>query len=374
MKIKVCHVTSAHSRYDGRILKKECTTLSENGYDVTLLVNDEKGDEIVDGVKIVSTMFVPKNRIERFLRSSRKMYLKAIEMNADVYHFHDPELIPLGNRLKRKKKKVIFDSHEDVPATIVDKDWIPKLLKKIVMALYKGYEKYSIQKYDALIGVTDSVVSRFLRANKNTAMITNYPITKNYQSHDRKSSRTLCFAGGINQSWKHRSIIRALEKIENVKYILAGPSEQEYLVNLQQEIGWEKVEYKGLVPREDVDEKIYSQSNVGLAIHYSHQIAVGGGTLGTTKFFEYMLAKLPVICSNFDMWRKIIKTNNCGVLVDPNSDEEIKKAIEFLLDNPEVAQRMGENGYGAVLKLYNWESQAKILLNLYESITKDACK
>ena len=103
--IKVCHVTSAHSRYDVRIFHKECKSLAKNGFDVTLLVNDSLEDELIDGVSIKSTNFNPRNRFERMIKSQKHIKRKAIEIDAHIYHLHDPELLPLGNKLKRLGRK-----------------------------------------------------------------------------------------------------------------------------------------------------------------------------------------------------------------------------------------------------------------------------
>ena len=127
--IKVCHMTTVHDRYDSRILKKECVSLANAGYDVTLLVADNLPDENFKNVKISSIDFSPKNRLDRILNSKKQMLKKALLINADVYHFHDPELIPVGLSLKKKNKKVIYDSHEDYPNDIKEKKlWIPKFI------------------------------------------------------------------------------------------------------------------------------------------------------------------------------------------------------------------------------------------------------
>src|SRR5665648_779605 len=91
--IKVCHVTSAHNRYDVRIFHKECKSLARKGFDVTLLVNDNITNEILNDVKIVSTQFRPNNRLERIVKSKKHLRREMIEIDADIYHFHDPELL-----------------------------------------------------------------------------------------------------------------------------------------------------------------------------------------------------------------------------------------------------------------------------------------
>src|SRR5665648_1215595 len=136
-KIKVCHVTSAHPRYDVRIFHKECKSLANNGFDVTLLVNDNLTNEFINGVKIVSTQLKPKNRYDRMVKSKKNIKKQMLELDADIYHFHDPELLPEAGWIKYKGKKVIFDFHEDVSQQILFKKWIPQQIRHIVSLVYK---------------------------------------------------------------------------------------------------------------------------------------------------------------------------------------------------------------------------------------------
>lgn len=365
MKKKVCHITSAHSRYDVRIFIKECATLAKNGYDVTLIVNDNKTDEINNGVKIVSTKFKPKNRLERFFISKKLLLAKALEVDADIYHLHDPDLLPLGNKLRRKGKKVIFDSHENIPLQIMDKGYIPKVFRKSISQLYRKYEMDVIRNYNAVIGATPSVTKRFKEINANSETITNYPIVSE-EMNKAMPSRTICYAGGISPQWNHDKIINAIEEIGHVKYILAGNSTKKYMKMLKELKGWDKVDYRGKIPYEQV-KKIYSESLAGMAINYSSQTR-DEGNLSNTKLFEYMENGLAVICSNFILWKEIVNKYNCGICVDPNNTDEIREAIEYLINNPQKAIQMGQNGRKAVLEKYNWESQAEVLLELYRNI------
>ena len=366
MKKKVCHITSAHSRYDVRIFIKECASLAKNGYDVTLIVSDNKPDEINKGVKIVSTKFKPRNRLERFFNSKKLLLAKAVEVDADIYHLHDPDLLPLGNKLKRKGKKVVFDSHEDVLNQIMDKPWIPSIMRGIVSKVYSIYEKFSLKNYDAVISVTPHIVERLSKINPNTVMITNYPIIKSNNIVYSKGSNNICFAGGVTEQYHHENIISAIEHIDDVKYILAGSSTGEYVTRLKSLPGWRKVEYLGFISHSEV-EKIYSKSALGIALHYSNQ-AKNEGTLGVVKLFEFMAAGLPVICSDYRLWKEIVEGNNCGICIDPNNVQEITKTINYILNNPEKAKKMGENGRKAAVEKYNWGTQEKVLLGLYKTL------
>ena len=366
MNKKVCHITSAHSRNDIRIFLKECISLAKNYYDVILIVNDSEPDEVNKGVKIISTKFKPRNRLDRFLNSKKLLLAKAIEVDADIYHLHDPDLLPLGNRLKSMGKKVIFDSHEDIPKQIIDKVWIPKIFRRFISNVYSLYEKNSLKKYDAVITVTPHIVERLLKINPNTVMITNYPIVDLDSNVNRKPNNSICFAGGVCSQYNHEKIIKAIEKIENIEYILAGDGSKEYLSLLQSLPAWGKVNYLGKVPYKEV-KNIYINSIAGLALDYSSQ-GKEQGTLGVIKIFEYMEAGIPVICSNYKLWKEIIEGNNCGICVDPHNIEDITKAIKYILNNPEKAKKMGENGRKAVIEKYNWGTQERILIDLYERL------
>lgn len=364
MNNKVCHITSAHGRYDVRIFMKQCRSLAKNGYDVTLIVNDDKDDEVNDGVRIISTKFAPKNRIERFLNSKKLLLRKALEVNANVYQIHDPDLLFIGNKLKSMGKKVIFDSHEDVPAQIMEKYYIPAILRGILSFFYKILENRSIKKYDALISVTPKVVKRFLNSNKNSYMITNYPIIdSNSNVDDNSYKNAICFAGAINEDWKHDKIIRALESVEDVKYYLAGSGKEDYLESLKKLPAWDKVYYKGRISHTQVKE-LYKNSIAGMALHYSYQLA-GEGSLGNTKLFEFMEAGLPVICSNYQLWKEIIDKHKCGIAINPDNINEIEESIKYFINNPAEAKIMGKNGRKAVVDIFNWGTQEEVLIGLY---------
>ncbi len=311
MSKRVCHITSAHGRYDVRIFIKQCQSLARNGYDVTLLVNDDKNDETLEGVKIVSTRYTPRARMDRFIYSKNNLLGKALAIDADVYQLHDPDLLPLGAKLKRLGKKVIFDSHEDVPQQIKDKRWIPGPLRNLIAFIYGIYEMYTVKKLDAVISVTPHIVERFRGINDNAVLVTNYPIVDNNEITDKNPEKAICFAGGVTRQYRHYNILRAIQDIDNVKYILAGPATKSYLGFLKGVSSWGKVEYKGVIPHWQV-QNIYSRSIAGVAIHKSTQ-AGKIGSLGGVKLFEFMSAGLPVICTDYILWKRIIDKYKCGI-------------------------------------------------------------
>lgn len=369
--IKVCHITSVHNRYDTRIFLKECTSLAQAGYDVTLLVADEKPPEVKNAVSIISVAGLLNSRVKRIIKSSKIMFNKALEIDAEIYHLHDPELLPLARKLKRKGKKVIFDSHEDVCGNILRKQWIPKIIRPIVFFIFKCYSNFVFSKLDYLIGVTPHLVEKLKISNPRTEIITNYPLLNLEDNNIERSTyntKSFCFAGGITEQWNHQTILSALEDLD-ATYDLMGRAEPGYLSKLQKSNSWDKVKYHELIPQQKVME-ILSSCSVGLAmLDYSENTGGKIGTLGNTKLFEYMQAGLPVICTDFLLWKEIIEKWNCGICIPPGDTIPLKEAMQRMIDNPDTAEEMGRNGKRAVLEEFNWGIEERKLLKLYKQLS-----
>lgn len=365
---KVCILTTVHPPFDTRIFHKQAKTLVDAGYDVTLIAQHDK-DEVVDGVKIVA-LPKPKNRLQRMFRLTLKAFRLALKQNAHVYHFHDPELIPVGLLLKASGKKVIYDVHEDVPQQILSKEWIPGFLRKIISCFTVLIENFASRAFDAIIPATPAIGERFERLNWNTVIVQNFPLLDElYQEKmSHKKEKAVVYIGVISVQRGINEMVTAmglLKKHRDAKLLLGGkfiqPSLEEQVKKLP---GLERVEFLGWLDRFQVAE-VLSKSTVGLVlIHPEPRYKVSY----PVKLFEYMSAGLPVIASNFPLWKEIVEGNNCGITVDPLNPYEIAEAIEYLLDNPDVCAEMGRNGRKAVEEKYNWEAESMKLVELYRSI------
>ena len=261
---------------------------------------------------------------------------------------------------------MIFDAHEDTQEQIMDKTWIPRLLRKLVSATFNIYQKHNLKKYDALITVTPKIAEKLLHYNRNVHIVTNYPILTHPQQEAMGADKYLFFAGGISEQWCHESIIMAVNTFDGIRYKMAGIEDKKYLMKLQQTEGWDKVDYLGRIKHDSV-EKIYSGAIAGMAVNECTQIREEG-SLGNTKLFEIMAASIPVICTNYRLWKEIVENNHCGICVESNNIGQIANAIEYLVNNPQVAKTMGKNGRSAVEQKYNWTTQEKILFDLYENL------
>lgn len=365
---RICHVTSLHSAYDARIYLKQCRSLAKMNYSV-YIVAPNTDDNVVDGISIVGVRLKNRCRIFRII-DFRHIYNSALNIDADVYHIHDPELLPYALKLKKKGKKVIFDSHEDMPFLIKEKKWLPKWSRLIISYLYSCYESYVLKRIDAVVSVTPLMTERLKLINSNTVEITNYPLQDDKFIDNRKWGDSICFAGGISPQWMHENIIDSLSQTSGIQYEIAGLADDNYLEQLKQISGWRNVNYRGGIDHSLVFGFI-QESSVGMALNdYCANVGYKMGSLGNTKLFEYMRAGIPVICTDFTLWSKIIKENDCGICVNPHNIDEIVNAIKLLFSDRENAIAIGNNGRKSFENYYNWGTQEPILLEMYESIMK----
>jgi len=364
---KICHLTSVHSPFDVRIFHKQARSLVRAEYDVTLIAQHDK-EEIVDGVKIINLQ-TPRNRIERMTKTVWSAYIKAVQVDAEIYHFHDPELIPVGMRLKRLGKTVIFDSHEDVPKQLLGKPYLKKPAKIFLSRCLELYEKYSCRRFDAIVAATPFIRDKFLKINPNTVDINNFPIIgelANGQVDWNIKQNHVCYVGGIGTIRGIEEMVKAMALVKTPACLqLAGSFDEKVTeARITALPSWKKVDALGYLDRKAV-RNVLAHSIAGLVtlhpiINYIDALPV--------KMFEYMAAGIPVIASNFPLWREIIEGNQCGLCVDPLNPSEIAKAIDYILTHPEEAQRMGKNGLRAVQERYNWSIEEKKLLALYEQL------
>ncbi|XXM72953.1 glycosyltransferase [Lysinibacillus sphaericus] len=353
-------MTSVHQATDIRIFIKECLSLADSQFEVHYIVPGVKSEKVKQ-VNIHGTPKI-KNRYQRMIKTANEVYKLALEIDADIYHFHDPELIPYGLKLKKKGKIVIYDIHEDLPRAILSKKYIPKYFRKLISFFIERYENNSSKKFDCNIGATPYITERFYKINKNSININNFPLMDELVSENQNiyKDKQVCYVGGLINIRGIENIIRSSEMI-NGDIVMAGPVSTN---ELKIKIDHSRVKYQGVIDRNKVN-KLLNKSIAGLVLFLPEPNHINAQP---NKMFEYMSAGIPVIASNFPLWREIIEKNNCGICVNPQDISAISESIQWMLDNPDKAAEMGKNGRRAVETYYNWESESKKLINLYESL------
>jgi glycosyltransferase involved in cell wall biosynthesis len=373
---KIVHMTSVHPAQDVRIFHKECRALASAGYNVVLIAPHNR-NEVVEGVAIVG---IPnkQGRIKRMTRSVWRVYREALRQDAEIYHFHDPELIPVGLLLVARGKAVIYDIHEDLALDILhSKPYIPASLRRLLAWVTDGFERAASRRFAALIFATAAISQKFAEHNCKTVLVRNYPLRDQVQDNAaalwRDRDLSVAYVGGIMPERGLKQVVRAMDllpKHSRIRVKIAGAfspfSFREELVNLP---GWNRVDELGMVDR-PVLNLILNQVRAGIVTYLPQPNHLRAEP---NKLFEYMAAGLPVIASDFPLWREIVERTNCGLLVDPRDPRAIMNAIEFLVTHPDESQGMGQRGLQAVQQWFHWGSEEQKLLRLYADLVGEKC-
>lgn len=368
---KVVHITTVHHPLDPRIYYKECLSLHKAGFDVTLIVPEEEGIQEKSPINIVSIK-KRKSRLKRVFLSTVEALKQARSLNADIYHIHDPELLLVAWLLKKKGNVVVYDIHEDYETSIMQKEYLKKPIRLFMSKSFKFAEKILSHNLELCLAE-----KYYKEKYPNGECVLNYPLVDEnamkpeYKLSKGKSTTKLIYTGNISQD-RGAAIHAQLPTIDDkvtVHFFGKCPNK---LAREMNDIAGEKkdklfIEGKGrYVPKDEIDfQYLNGEWLAGLALfppteHYMKK--------ELTKFFEYMSAGLPIICSDFPAWKELVEKYQCGIAVDPLDNEQIKDAIEYLKTNPSEAERMGINGQKAVKKYLNWNNEAEKLQEWYGEI------
>lgn len=365
----IAHLTSVHPPFDVRIFEKECRSLARAGWLVTLVCCHSRS-EVVGGVTLSAIPHSSPNRFLRMAFTTARIYRTALGSGAEIFHFHDPELIPAGLLLKMRGARVIYDVHEDVPLQIRQKTWIPSLLRGPVAAFASILETLAGRKCDAIVAATPEIGRRF-PASK-TIVVQNYPILGELDEPEgrpyRQRPMSAVYIGSLSLERGAAQMIEAARRLEqsnggHVHFAgpWAPPSLQGRFINPSSA---QSVTYHGILDREGVRDLLAS-ARAGLVLLQPSPRYLDAHPV---KLFEYWAAGLPVVASDFPLWRSIVDGVGGGLLVDPTDPEAIASAIAWLFTHPDEAEAMGQRGKLAVKNRLNWSCEEGKLLELYARI------
>jgi glycosyltransferase involved in cell wall biosynthesis len=370
---KVCILTSVHRPFDGRVFHKEAKSLARAGYEVVLIARHDK-EETVAAVRVVP-LPEPKNRLHRMTKVLWRLYRLAVRENADVYHFHDPELMLVGLLLKRRGKKVIWDVHEHYPNSILDKYYIARPLRWLVSRSFDLFERLVVRFFDYVIYTTPFVGARYETMKVRSGRIENYPLVELSESYAKEPREKIIYLGGMTRI---RGLLEVVEAFALVNQrhphwelcLVGSCNPASFESELKDRIAAlgvaAQVTFVPWVPYEE-KERLSAQAAMGVITYLPYANNV---SCLPNKLFDYMLVGLPVIASNFPLYREVVEPSHCGLIVDPSRPEEIARAMEYLIEHPQEARQMGENGRRAVREQYNWEKESEKLLQIYATVLK----
>src|ERR1700754_2877278 len=344
---KICHLTSVHRVEDTRILRRQCRSLGEAGYDITLVAR-EPASQPVGRVRVVAVGDA-RNRFDRMTRVAARVLRAARRQRPDIYHLHDPELLWVGLLLKLGGHRVVYDVHEDVPKQIMNKFWIHPRARRLLAWMVIAMEAVCGRVFDAIVAATPTIAEKF-PATK-TVVVQNFPersITERESPPTDDVRRyAFAYAGGLNvvQGIREITAVAALLP-EDARGVVAGWFDSD---DVKREVhaapGWRKIDYLGEVAHAKVIEAIRS-ANCGIVVDRPISNYLDSYS---TKMFEYMACGIPVVCSDFPLWARIVGDADCGIAVDPLDPPAAADAVAQLWKDPQEARRLGENGRRAIL-------------------------
>lgn len=366
---RVVHMTSVHPPNDVRIFHKECRTLAEHGYDVVLVAPGESTEDSA-GVRIVSVSRRSSRRMARFLVTTVRVACVALRERADIYHFHDPELIPMGLILKVLHQHVIYDAHEDLPKQIRDKHWLPRRVRPVVACIAAGAEWVAGRTLDLIVAPTPEIVGRF--PSSKSVLVRNYPRLERFRAiapaeRPKDGRVTLVYIGAIGRTRCLFEMVEAMERLpDSCQLVLAGPvSPAGLLAEVAVRPGWKKVRYLGVIDQIDVL-RVLQSADIGIVLLHATPSYLQAPA---TKLYEYMASGLPVVAPFFEgAWPGIVEEANCGFLVDPLSPTEIADACEKLLSDIGAAREMGQRGRLCAFERFDWDGEGATLIEAYEKV------
>ena len=334
---------------------------------VKLFVQDGLGNEIdPEGFSIVDTG--PRMpRLSRMTLGAWRMLLAVVRARPTIAHFHDPELLPWSIFLRLFGIIVIYDVHEDYPKAVAQNFRLPWFARILVPPLVRIVEWIGARLLDGIVTVTPTIAARF--PAKKTIMVRNFPMISEFQlpnvSPIRDRPLEVAYIGTITLNRNILGMIDAigLARHDGAILRLAGdfPVASDE-AKTRAHPGWENVKFDGWVSRQEIA-SILASVRCGLLVLLPHPRFEQAYPI---KLFEYMAAGVPVISSDFPLWREIVEGARCGVVVNPVDTQAIACAIRWMLDNPVEAQAMGERGRRAVMRKYSWEIEAETLIQFYE--------
>ncbi len=363
----IAHLTSVHRPDDVRVFQKECVSLRQHGLDVVLIAPSNEPVANTHGVRL-DLLKKRRSRLLRFTVTVAEVVRRALAYDAEVYHIHDSELLPAGLLLRLLGKKVIYDVHEDLAKQTLHRTWLPRWSRRPVAWLVDAMESMISRRLTAVVAATDSIAGKFDKVP--TITVKNFPRQRLPQlvaEGEPASPACFVYAGSISQTRgmiEMAAAVNLLSPKHVPKLLIAGDVPGALAEQIARVDKLQRVKLLGWLPNQQIEQLLASATAGLVTLHptpaYLDSLPI--------KMFEYMAAGLPVIASDFPMWKEYVEGCGAGLMVDPLDPHAIAEAMQHMIDHPLQAKAMGKRGEASVRRTFNWECEEAKLVALYASI------
>ena len=367
---------SAFSRHDDEVLTyRHDKALKAAGWNTIYVVNDYETETEKEGLKIVSTgNNQRKGYLSRIFVAPFQSYKVLKKIDADVYQTWCLENMLVCMLLKWNGKKIVFQLREEHPYLYMLKMDKPLWQRKMVVSILLVLMKFFLRRFDFVLATGDDEgeilkelgVKKY-RIQGNFPFV-NWNFKLSLEDYLKREDRIIYF-GSIYGISCQEHLLKALEKTQKIKYLLAGKfrGNEDYHQELMKYPKWENVEFvDGFAPSELND--MMGRSTMSNVLRDFSKTHYHNGNIGIIKIFESMEAGLPLICSDVPVYRRIWEEYKFGMLVDPTNPDQIADAINYLIENKEEAYKMGQEGRRAVIEKYNCDVVSKEYAEIINSL------
>jgi glycosyltransferase involved in cell wall biosynthesis len=370
----LCHFTTVHTELKSRSFYMEFMPLAAGGAEIRY-VAPAGIDGHRDGVDFVAVT-KPRGRIGQ-LRNIPSVLRVLLQQRADLYHFQDPELLPVALLLKLIfRKRVVFDSYEDFAAMALTMRGMPRPLLPIVAAFVGGLQRLAAFSFDGVMTADPGTLRRVAKVGRSRKLtFYNFPNLDVFPPPHPSATKDfeLVYRGGLSEragTWVLLDALRLLAlRGRDVRLLLIGYCDDGQVERALRE----RVTALGLSTQVEI---------VGRIRHNEMAQALGRARIGicplqdTAKFrvnipvkvFEYWACGLPVIASDLPPIRPFFKNVHGGILFSAHDAAELAHSIEWLLLHPTTAVRMGEKGRDAVVQRFNHRREVRKLERFFAQI------
>lgn len=361
--------TSAHRPDDKRVFQRHARYLVEKGVDVILIAPGPEGRRMESGVQIVG--LGPHVGYGGRLLRLRKIFRLARETNAEVYHFHDPDLLPVGVGLKRSTgRPVVYDCHENYRLAALSSRGLPGWLAPLASQAVDRVERTLARQMSAVVSPHPQRLRELVgRSGVPALQVPNSP-RSSYGGPTPPSEKAhppeVVYIGLLSRERGADLILEAARRIPEVYFRLhvdlGGPEQLAEYQEKVQRMGLANVQAEGYVPYDQVA-AILSRATVGLLpwlVTPQHLYAAQ-----PTKLFEYMAMGLPIVAADLPITREIVGESGAGILHTPGDAEDLARKIRLLVGSPGERASMSVRGRSSFQERYNFDAVGEQLLDLY---------
>lgn len=288
---------------------------------------------------------------------------KRLSNDADIIHYHFPN--PFADMLHvacRHKKPSIVTYHSDI------------IKQKHLLHIYRPLKKRFLNSVDQIVAISPNyfVSSDVLQRYADKVSVIPIGIDpKAYETIDserldfwrsRLSKPFFLFIGAMRY---YKGLHIALEAIAGTEIHIAivGINGIEKDLKAQAaSLQLKNIDFLGFV--NDKDKLALLELCHGF-IFPSH---LRSEAFGIALLEAAMVGKPMVSCEIGTGTTFVNSANETGLVINPGSPHELREAMQFLLDNPEVAATMGKNAKKRSLELFTADQQAKSYYDLYQQL------